>query len=100
MEVFNNKGQSIVIFVIILPLIMLVVAYVYDVSSMNYEKNRLNSLAELAKDNDSCEIVEQNDKDIECIISDNKIVLNKEIKSVFGKVIGKGKYNVSITKEK
>ena len=103
MVVFNNKGQSIVIFVIMLPIIMLAVAYFYDVSKMNYEKNRLNSIALLAKDSsdtDSCDIVKQNDKDIDCIINDNKITLKKEINSIFGIVIGKEKYKISVTIEK
>lgn len=102
MEVFNNKGQSIVIFVLFLPIIILIIAYVYDVSMMSYEKNKINNIAEIAKDNfDSnvCNLVHRNDKEILCVINNNKLTLKKEIKSIFGTIIGNKIYKISITIE-
>ena len=99
MEVFNNKGQSIVVFVLVLPLIMLFVAYVYDISKVNYEKKKMKNIAELTEDNfdSACEIVSENDKDIECNVTGNKLTLKKEIKSIFGKIIGNEIYKISVT---
>lgn len=102
MEVFNNKGQSIVVFVLVLPLIMLFVAYVYDISKVNYEKKKMKNIAELTEDNfdSACEIVSENDKDIECNVTGNKLTLKKEIKSIFGKIIGNEIYKISVTVKK
>ena len=37
----NNKGQSLVMLVIIVPIIILILTLVYDVGSAIYEKNNL-----------------------------------------------------------
>lgn len=98
----NNKGQSIVIFAIILPLLLLFITYVYDVSSVQYEKNRINSIAEIAKNSvseDKCSIVEKNDNKITCTKEGTKIILSKRIKSIFGRILNKTYYDISVTIE-
>ena len=100
MHQLNNKGQSIIAFALLLPLILLVVAYIYDISNMNYEKNRINGIAEMIKDTNSedvCDLVYKNDKNIECTIDSEKITLKKEIKSVLSKILGNKTYQISIT---
>ena len=44
----NNRGQTIVVFVLFLPLLILFCAYVYDTVNANYEKNRIQNLVNTA----------------------------------------------------
>ena len=40
----NNKGQSLIMFVLVLPLIVMVIAFVIDSSLIIFEKNRLDGI--------------------------------------------------------
>ncbi len=40
----NNKGQSLVLFVILFPIFILVMAMVYDIGNFYYEKERLDNV--------------------------------------------------------
>ena len=96
----NNKGQAIVIFAILLPVILLIVTYIYDVSNMGYEKNKLNGISKIIKDNpreDSCVIALKNDKDVLCEQNSNIVTLKKRVKSIFGKIAKKDYYEIKIT---
>ena len=96
----NNHGQVLVIFVILLPLLCLFAAYVVDASYISYEKNKLDNINEIVSDY----IASKSQIIIKKIDINNKIdiELEKEIKSIFGKIIGKNKYIIksSITKNK
>ena len=46
----NNYGQSLVMFVFVIPIILLVLILVYDVGNAIYEKNRLSNTCYLAAD--------------------------------------------------
>ena len=37
----DNKGQSLVMFILIIPIILLLLVLIYDVAGALYEKNRL-----------------------------------------------------------
>ena len=39
----NNKGQSLVMFVLIIPIFLLILTLVYDVGNAIYEKDRLSN---------------------------------------------------------
>ena len=39
MLTLNNKGQSLVLFVVIMPIILLMFVLVYDIGNAMYEKN-------------------------------------------------------------
>ena len=39
----NNKGQSLVMFIILIPIFLLIITLVYDVGNALYEKNRLSN---------------------------------------------------------
>lgn len=102
----NNRGQVLVIFVILLPLLFLFCAYVVDVSYISYHKNKLDNINSLVSDyvldNPNVEIdeigrlVRQNDKEVMITnINLNDVVeinLEKEVKSIFGRLIGKNTY--------
>ena len=71
----NNKGQSLVLFIVIIPIILLVFVLVYDIGTAIYEKNRLSNTSymviDYALDNiDSIDITSKvkekllNDKDM------------------------------------
>lgn len=107
----NNKGQTLVIFVIFLPIIILLFAFVIDVSIMYTENNKLNNINILAINyaleninDDNLEkslndLVKANDKNIQKInitIKDTsvKIIIEKNAKSLFGNVIGMQKYKI------
>lgn len=98
----NNKGQSLVIFVIVLPILLLFISYVFDVITINYEKNRLNNIAVQIKDNvntltddEIVILVNKNDKEIDVDIKENEIKLSKKIKGVFNKITKQEYYNIN-----
>ena len=81
----NNKAQSLVIFVLFLPVILLFLIYVFDILSINYHQIKLDSITnivveegKLDEELNVCELVKNNDSDIECIVSDKKIELKKK----------------------
>jgi len=107
----NNKGQTLVIFVIFLPILIILFALVVDVSTMYMENNRLNNLNNMVLNygldnltnenikNELNNLILKNDKDISKIkinIDSDSIDINvsKEINSTFGNVIGIKKYKV------
>lgn len=69
----NNKGQSLVEFVLILPLVMMVIFVVIDFSNVFYQKNHLentvNDIVTLKENNTSNEVIKSKYKD-------NKITYN------------------------
>lgn len=46
----NNKGQSLVLFVLIIPILLGIMALVYDVGMVIVEKNKLDNVMELVID--------------------------------------------------
>lgn len=112
----NNHGQVLVIFVILLPILFLFAAYVIDVSYITYHKNKLDNINALVSDyvlnnpkvsiEEAGKLIRENDSEamIKKISFDEKIYisLEKEIKSIFGRLIGKNSYIVksSVSKDK
>lgn len=104
----NNKGQTLVVFIIFIPVIILLMAFIVDTSLMYIAKSKLNDLSktiikEIYDVEDKNSKVEEllnvneinyNNYDIE--INDNKIKLNieEEIDSVFGSMIGNESYTI------
>ena len=101
----NNRGQSLVMFVVIVPLLLLVLAMVVDIGNLVNNKIEINSVNKLAisygidnidKDNIENEvknIINKNYKDIDDIkisIQDEKISIDLKYysKSIFGNIIG------------
>ncbi len=105
----NNKGQALIFFVLILPLLLLLAAYIVDNTYIAYNTNKLNQINKLiVKDavinkmtkEEIKEYVEKNDKDIKIdfmFVSSDKVelTLKKEIKSLFGSIIGKDHYTLT-----
>ena len=50
MNKLNNKGQALVMFVVIIPIFLLIITLVYDMAGIIYEKNRLSNVAYMTVD--------------------------------------------------
>ena len=97
----NNKGQSLVMFVII-PIFLLILTLVYDVGNAIYEKDRLSNTNYLTieyglnnidtvTENDLKNLIEQNTSNLKYIyvtIEENQIEIKmeKDAKSIIGKM--------------
>ena len=110
----NNKGQTLVLFVILLPILCLFIGYVVEKCDLLYQEKNLQEIAEtvckyaLNKDNKEERIKQQaleNDNNIQKIDiiygefqEEVTIVLEKEKKSIFH-IIGKDSYIIKSTVE-
>ena len=96
----NNHGQSLIMFVLILPLIALLMAFVIDSSLSLMEKNRIdgiitsnmqNALNNDIKDEDSIRNAINKNEKMDVLVSivedDLKIIAKSDKKSVFGKIL-------------
>ena len=93
----NNKGQTLVVFVILLPIFILFIAYIYDTLNINYEKQRLDDIKESlekSEESDYCDIVYKNDKDMMCNMEQEKIIITKRVKTIFGFINNKKYYEI------
>ena len=98
----NNKGQSLVMFVLIIPIFLLILTLVYDVGNAIYEKDRLSNTnyltieyglnnIETVTENDLKNLIEQNTSNLKYIyvtIEENQIEIKmeKDAKSIIGKM--------------
>lgn len=107
----NNKGQALVTFILLLPLIFLLIAIIYDLGALELTKqkteNEIKSTINYALNNiEDKNIYEKSknmlDKNIEgnktIIINDKTIKINIKTnkESIFPNII-KDKYNIDIT---
>ena len=90
----NNKGQSLIIFIILIPFILFAFAFLYDYMMVLYEQKKLDNINFSAivhvfekEEQEIKEIIYSNDSDIEInyyIESDNVLItLEKEILRIF-----------------
>lgn len=101
----NNNGQALVLFVVLIPILFILFAFVFDTSIMIRESGRVDSIARdsvkyLMDGKTTLEVskvITKNDKDIKIInITDNGVHLKKEIDSIFGKIIGFDTYKIEV----
>ena len=99
MLTLNNKGQSLVLFVVIMPIILLMFVLVYDIGNAMYEKNKLSNVSYMVIDyaldkvdeNDLIDLIDKNTNNLSSVsvLIDNgkvNVTLTKTIKGTFGKV--------------
>ena len=106
----NNKGQSLVMFIILLPILLLILTLVYDVGNAIYEKDRLSNTNYMVVDYalDNIDSIDEEDLNTLILENDNSvdISLKKNIKGVFGKMFNfnltfvKSEYNGKIVNGK
>lgn len=109
----NKKGQVLILFVLSIPVLVLLSAYIVDNVYIAYNKNRLNQINELVIEDaskgileidDISEYVNKNDKDIDVKFvylgeDEVEIILKKDIKSLFGRIIGQDSYSLTSDKK-
>ena len=103
----NNNGQSLALFVVIVPLIIIMFVFTVDISRIYYEKNKLDNINMLIlkqyydKNNQEIEyIINKNDNDITSIEinrDNNTIELKKDINVIFIGILNKNKYEIIST---
>lgn len=108
----NNKGQVLILFVLIIPILVLGAVYIVDNIYIAYNTNKLNQINSLVIKDISTnklsideieEYVKKNDNNIEVqfvLLSSNKveITLKKNMKSLFGSIIGNNDYTLTSKK--
>lgn len=90
----NNKGQTLIFFVVILPIILCMFMIVIDLCTMSLEKNKLDNLAynsleyKLNGETDEkvIKFIKYSDEDIDYDIYQNKVILEKEYDPIFIKI--------------
>lgn len=102
----NNKGQTLVFFVVLIPLILALFAFVIDSAYIVRGNTKLYGIAYSALDdvvnqgkdiNKVKRVIKENDNNIKIIVLDrNGIELTNEITPIFGKIIGYDKYNLDV----
>ena len=114
MNKLNNHGQTLIMFVILLPIMLVLLALVVDISYMYREKNKLeNTTKTIIKElyyhkqdddikNKVVNLYKKNKINIDNVtikITDDYFIVNNnyEIDSIFGKIIGLKKYKVKVS---
>lgn len=99
----NNKGQTLVLFITLLPFIFILLVLVFDISFLSSEKTKLDNIATsslksamIYRDINQIKAnITKNDKDIKIDkLTQNRICLSKKTNPIFGKVIGYNSYNL------
>ena len=107
----NKRGQTLIIFVMLIPIILTMAALVIDVGLLYYKKNEYTgiveeSIKEYFKDEDILSAKKTltlngiSLDDTEINVSDNKITvtLDTKVDSIFGKVIRINDYEIKIAR--
>lgn len=105
----NNKGQTLILFLLIIPIIVGFLAFFIDISMVNYERNRLNGVIvnnlEIVVKDDIRDIEKiknvflENDIVIDYISIDGDVLLlniDMDIKSLFGKILDFDIYKLKV----
>ena len=110
MNKLNNRGQSLALFIVFIPVIIMVGTLVVDISYAKYNNRKINSIAKEVLDygltnidsnpyNDMIDLIYKNDENIDEYKIDIKvdekqidISLSKTIKGFFGSIVGKEIY--------
>ena len=98
----NNRGQTLVLFILLLPIFLLILILVIDVSNIALCNIKLKNISKIATNygldnilefdsNSIYDIINKNDKDIDASVSlDNGIINLQVSKNVIG-IINRGK---------
>lgn len=105
----NNKGQTLIIFVILIPILILVAALVVDTGLMTFEKERYRGIIENGIEEyfdtgnveETEKIFSLNDiakEEYTIIVQENQIEvsLNTSIEAIFGKIINIEEYEIKM----
>lgn len=93
----NKKGQTLVMFLILLPVFIGILAFVIDYGIITYEKNKLNNLIDLSKDTNENidELLKINNiEKYEKKEKNNCITITYYKNSLFGSIVGIKEYKI------
>lgn len=109
----NNKGQTLVLFIMLLPLLFILLCLVVDIGFLYSEKNKLNNVVKenieyfLKNDienieNDLSKLLYKNIENIKIKkveFKDNKLTvkITKNYKSIFSNIINKDIYEIKVS---
>ena len=106
----SEKGQSLILFVVFVPLVVMLGTYVVDVSNARYESNKINNINKIVIEyglnhidddpkEDMIKLIYQNDEEIDNYMIEldttNKTIiveLEKSSPGLFGSIVGKDLY--------
>jgi Flp pilus assembly protein TadG len=114
MSKLNNKGQTLILFVILIPIVLVLMALVIDTSYLYKEKTKLESTTKTIiknnydkKDSDDIDkiitdLYQKNNIETNNLIisvSDNSLAIKNyySIDSIFGNIIGIKKYDIKVS---
>lgn len=99
MKKMNNNGQALIMFVLLLPLIILVFAYMIESANIMYNKTRIqNIIVDSCDSKNSQEYILKNIPDASIIVTSDKITVLKEIDSTIANIIGIDTFTIKVTK--
>jgi len=113
----NRNGQTLILFLILIPILLLFAAFVIDLGIVTHEQLKLSKVTKLALNQcDLAQDSEENKKRIEKIYQENDILIEQleivqtkqglriqnsyTIESIFGKIIGLHEYLIQVDKNK
>ena len=105
----NNKGQTLVLFIIFIPLLLILAAFVIDVGYIASEKTKLVNTTEIILEEDDIQDIEKirtlylkNEIEIEEVkwLSDNELYASYHVDSIFGFHVGIKDYKIKTTMQK
>lgn len=113
MTKLNNKGQSLALFIVIIPVLILVGIYVIDIGYLKYNENKLENINYIVVNEALTNIDKVQVEDIKKLIEENgikdinssiimgeneiSISLEKETKGIFGTLLNKNIYKIKST---
>lgn len=100
----NNKGQTLVLFVALIPFIFILFVFAFDISKLYAEKSKLDGIAYSSLNSsllgnkaisDIKNNIKENDTNIKInSISYDSVCLEKQIEPVFAGIMGKDNFKV------
>jgi Flp pilus assembly protein TadG len=114
MSKLNNKGQTLILFVILIPIVLVLMALVIDTSYLYKEKTKLESTTKTIiknnydkKDSDDIDkiitdLYQKNNietNNLSISVLDNSLAIKNyySIDSIFGNIIGIKKYDIKVS---
>lgn len=107
----NNKGQTLIMFIILIPIFLILTAIVVDVGLIeyNYQKYKgivdesikeyfLNGGSDALNKTMNYNGLESKDYEITIVNDTVEVLLNYNIESVFGKIINLNEYSIKINR--
>lgn len=104
----NNRGQTLIIVIILIPLLLGFIAYIIDTSLIFYENNKNYQTTKMIikeyfdkdlKENEVTKLFKDNKIEIkELKLKEDELIIKNEyyINSVFGNLIGIDKYKIDL----